>query len=147
MAQLSATGRYEVSDRVKAAIGDLFVSGCCDDARTLNTIEKIFHQTGYLMDTHTAVAYTVLQDYRAATADDTVTVVASTASPFKFCDSVLEALGVAERQPGYRHSGPADPGHRQGRARAPGRPGGQGRPLHRVRGEAGDAAVVDAFLR
>ena len=100
MAQLSATGRYEVSDRVKAAIGDLFVSGCCDDARTLNTIEKIFHQTGYLMDTHTAVAYTVLQDYRAATADDTVTVVASTASPFKFCDSVLEALGVADRQPG-----------------------------------------------
>ena len=52
------------------------------------------------MDTHTAVAYTVLQDYRAATADDTVTVVASTASPFKFCDSVLEALGVADRQPG-----------------------------------------------
>ena len=100
MAQLSATGRYEVSDRVKAAIGDLFVSGCCDDARTLNTIEKVFHQTGYLMDTHTAVAYTVLQDYRAATADDTVTVVASTASPFKFCDSVLEALGVADRQPG-----------------------------------------------
>ena len=100
MAQLSATGRYEVSDRVKAAIGDLFVSGCCDDARTLNTIEKIFHQTGYLMDTHTAVAYTVLQDYRAVTADDTVTVVASTASPFKFCDSVLEALGVADRQPG-----------------------------------------------
>ena len=100
MAQLSATGRYEVSERVKAAIGDLFVSGCCDDARTLNTIEKIFHQTGYLMDTHTAVAYTVLQDYRAATADDTVTVVASTASPFKFCDSVLEALGVADRQPG-----------------------------------------------
>ena len=99
MAQLSATGRYEVSDRVKAAIGDLFVSGCCDDARTLNTIEKVFHQTGYLMDTHTAVAYTVLQDYRAATADDTVTVVASTASPFKFCDSVLEALGVAARQP------------------------------------------------
>ena len=100
MAQLSATGRYEISDRVKAAIGDLFVSGCCDDARTLNTIEKVFHQTGYLMDTHTAVAYTVLQDYRAATADDTVTVVASTASPFKFCDSVLEALGVADRQPG-----------------------------------------------
>ena len=100
MAQLSATGRYAVSDRVKAAIGDLFVSGCCDDARTLNTIEKVFHQTGYLMDTHTAVAYTVLQDYRAATADDTVTVVASTASPFKFCDSVLEALGVADRQPG-----------------------------------------------
>ena len=52
------------------------------------------------MDTHTAVAYTVLQDYRAATADDTPAVVVSTASPFKFCDSVLTALGVKELQPG-----------------------------------------------
>ena len=100
MEQLNQTGRYEVSDQVKAAIRDLFVSGCCDDKRTLNTIEKVFHQTGYLMDTHTAVAYTVLQDYRAATADDTVTVIASTASPFKFCDSVLKALGVTEQRQG-----------------------------------------------
>ena len=52
------------------------------------------------MDTHTAVAYTVLQDYRAATADDTPAVVVSTASPFKFCDSVLTALGVQDLQPG-----------------------------------------------
>ena len=52
------------------------------------------------MDTHTAVAYTVLQDYRAATADDTPAVVVSTASPFKFCDSVLTALGVTEHKPG-----------------------------------------------
>ena len=52
------------------------------------------------MDTHTAVAYTVLQDYRAATADDTPAVVVSTASPFKFCDSVLNALGVSEQMQG-----------------------------------------------
>ena len=100
MEQLNQTGRYEVSDQVKEAIRAQFVSGCCDDARTLNTIEKVFHQTGYLMDTHTAVAYTVLQDYRAATADDTVTLIASTASPFKFCDSVLKALGVTEQRQG-----------------------------------------------
>ena len=52
------------------------------------------------MDTHTAVAYTVLQDYRAKTADDTPAVVVSTASPFKFCDSVLTALGVTEQAKG-----------------------------------------------
>ena len=96
MASLNATGRYEVSQKVKDAVRAQFVSGFCDDARTLNTIEKVFHNTGYLMDTHTAVAYTVLQDYRAKTADDTPAVVVSTASPFKFCDSVLTALGVTE---------------------------------------------------
>ena len=96
MASLNATGRYEVSQKVKDAVRAQFVSGFCDDARTLNTIEKVFHNTGYLMDTHTAVAYTVLQDYRAKTADDTPAVVVSTASPFKFCDSVLSALGVEE---------------------------------------------------
>ena len=100
MASLNATGRYEVSQKVKDAVRAQFVSGFCDDARTLNTIEKVFHNTGYLMDTHTAVAYTVLQDYRAKTADDTPAVVVSTASPFKFCDSVLTALGVTEQAKG-----------------------------------------------
>ena len=100
MKALSENGKYQVSDSVLEKIKEHFVSGYCDDARTLNTIEKVFHEKGYLMDTHTAVAYTVLQDYRAATADDTVSVVVSTASPFKFCDSVLTALGEKELQPG-----------------------------------------------
>lgn len=100
MSQLNESGRYAVSDEVLGRIREHFVSGCCDDSRTLNTIQKVFDQSGYLMDTHTAVAYTVLQDYRAATADDTPAVVVSTASPFKFCDSVLTALGVTEHKPG-----------------------------------------------
>jgi len=100
MESLNATGKYQVSDAVLAKIKEQFVSGCCDDERTLNTIAKVFRDKGYLMDTHTAVAYTVLQDYRAATADDTPAVVVSTASPFKFCDSVLKALGVDEQLPG-----------------------------------------------
>ena len=100
MKALSENGKYQVSDSVLEKIKEHFVSGYCDDARTLNAIEKVFHEKGYLMDTHTAVAYTVLQDYRAATADDTVSVVVSTASPFKFCDSVLTALGEKELQPG-----------------------------------------------
>ena len=100
MQALSECGRYEVSEHVRKQMQEIFVSGCCDDARTLNTIEKVFNGTGYLMDTHTAVAYTVLQDYRAATADDTPAVVVSTASPFKFCNSVLSALGVQEQKQG-----------------------------------------------
>ena len=100
MKSLSETGKYQVSEQVLAQIKEHFVSGYCDDSRTLNAIEKVFHEKGYLMDTHTAVAYTVLQDYRAATADDTPAVVVSTASPFKFCDSVLTALGEKELQPG-----------------------------------------------
>ncbi len=100
MQSLGETGRYAVSEAVRKQMQETFVSGCCDDARTLNTIEKVFKGTGYLMDTHTAVAYTVLQDYRAATADDTPAVVVSTASPFKFCDSVLKALGITEQKQG-----------------------------------------------
>ena len=100
MKALAETGKYQVSEEVLEKLKEHFVSGFCDDERTLNTIEKVFHDKGYLMDTHTAVAYTVLQDYRAATADDTPAVVVSTASPFKFCDSVLNALGVKELRPG-----------------------------------------------
>ena len=100
MQDLSQTGRYEVSETVKEAVRANFASGFCDDARTLNTIEKVFRDRGYLMDTHTAVAYTVLQDYRAATTDDTPALVVSTASPFKFCDSVLSAMGVTEQKSG-----------------------------------------------
>ena len=52
------------------------------------------------MDTHTAVAYTVMEQYRQKTGDNALTVVLSTASPYKFCSSVLEAMGVREMKPG-----------------------------------------------
>jgi threonine synthase len=100
MDQLAKTGRYQVSEAVMEQIRRHFVSGFCDDTRTLNTIGKVYDGTGYLMDTHTAVAHTVLHDYRAATADDTPAVIVSTASPFKFCDNVLHALGVEELEQG-----------------------------------------------
>ncbi|MEG0441743.1 MAG: threonine synthase, partial [Oscillospiraceae bacterium] len=50
----------------------------------------------YLIDPHTAVAFRVLEDYRRDSGDKTPTLVVSTASPFKFCDHVLGALGVTE---------------------------------------------------
>ena len=79
MEQLNATGRYQVSDRVIAAIHKKF---------------------GYLIDPHTAVGFSALSQYRAETGDETAAIVASTASPFKFCTDVLDALGVSDRAQG-----------------------------------------------
>ena len=100
MQALAAAGRYTVSQAVADAIRAEFACGFCTDAGGAATIGRMFRENSYLMDTHTAVAYTVLQAYRARTGDRTPTVVASTASPFKFCASVLHALGVAEHRPG-----------------------------------------------
>lgn len=100
MQSLAETGRYQVSEAVWKKIRANFAAGFCDDTRTLHTIQSVFRENGYLMDTHTAVAYTVLQDYRAAADDHTPTLVVSTASPFKFCDSVLKSLGVTNLEQG-----------------------------------------------
>ena len=100
MQKLSETGRYTVSDRVLQAVQAEFSCGFCTDAQGAQTISKAFREKNYLLDTHTAVACTVLDAYRAETSDQTLTVVESTASPFKFCASVLDALGVTEHAPG-----------------------------------------------
>ena len=100
MEQLNKTGRYEVSDAIRKGVTETFRCGFCDDERTLNAIGKVFDHGKYLMDTHTAVAYTVMMDYRAATGDATPTMVVSTASPFKFCNSVLNALGETRHAAG-----------------------------------------------
>ncbi len=90
---LASEGRYEVSDSVKKALADEFYAGCCDDEQTKACIKEIYDQYSYTCDTHTAVAVKVYQDYKAATGDVTKTVIASTASPYKFSGSVLSALG------------------------------------------------------
>ncbi len=94
MKALSANGRYEVSGEIKNKLQKIFYSGCCDDAQTQKVIGRIWNEHKYLIDPHTAVAFDVLEQYRAETGDDTPALVVSTASPFKFCDSVLGALGV-----------------------------------------------------
>ena len=96
MAALSAHGTYTVSGEIKAKLEELFAAGYCDDEGTKATIEKMWREHGYLIDPHTAVAFHVLEQYRAQSGDMSPTVVVSTASPFKFCDSVLSALGVEE---------------------------------------------------
>ena len=93
MAALAKDGRYEVSDDIKEALKEQYWGGFCDEAGTAAAIAKYFGEYGYLIDTHTAVAASVLEQYRAATGDETVTVFASTASPYKFCNHVLTAIG------------------------------------------------------
>ena len=100
MQKLSETGKYTVSDRVLRAVQAEFSCGFCTDAQGAQTIGRTFRENRYLLDTHTAVACTVLGAYRSGTGDQTLTVVESTASPFKFCASVLDALGVTEHAPG-----------------------------------------------
>ena len=93
MAELSEKGKYEISDDVKAKLSELMWGGCADDAQTAETIKKTFDESGYVVDTHTAVAKAVYDKYCEETGDTTKTVIASTASPFKFNQSVLIALG------------------------------------------------------
>ena len=91
--KLKTEGKYEVNDNVKASLKEFFYAGCCDDKQTKDTIKKVFDKYSYLMDTHTAVAYKVYEDYKAATGDTTKTLIASTANPYKFGYAVYEALG------------------------------------------------------
>ena len=100
MNSLNEDGRYEVKGAIKSAIQKEFTAGCCDDEQTKQTIGKIWKEHGYLIDPHTAVAFHVLDQYREKTGDKTPCVVVSTASPFKFCAAVLNALGVTEVKKG-----------------------------------------------
>ncbi|MDE5771609.1 MAG: threonine synthase [Ruminococcus sp.] len=90
--KLATEGRYEVSDDIKTKISEEFFAGCCDDVQTKNTIHEIYEKYSYTCDTHTAVAVKVYEDYKKSTGDTTKTVIASTASPYKFSAAVLEAV-------------------------------------------------------
>lgn len=92
MDSLKQTGKYEVTDSVKQKIRSIFWGGFCNDNDTVEEIHRVFCETGYVMDTHTAVAKRVYNQYVSETDDMTKTVICSTASPFKFADSVLKAV-------------------------------------------------------
>jgi len=93
MQQLREQGRYTVSDALLAKIRETFAGGCCNDIQTREKIGRAWRDHRYLIDTHTAVAYHVLDEYRRETGDAAPAVVVSTASPFKFCDQVLRGIG------------------------------------------------------
>jgi threonine synthase len=90
--RLASTGRYEVNDEVKNVLREEFFAGYCDDDQTKKTIREIYEKYSYTCDTHTAVAVKVYEDYKNKTGDMTKTLIASTASPYKFSSSVLEAI-------------------------------------------------------
>ena len=92
MHKLNTEGVYEIPQSMKRAMQDLFDADCCDDKETMAAIRKIFDESGYVMDTHTAVGKCVYDKYIKRTSDKAKTVIASTASPFKFNQSVLIAL-------------------------------------------------------
>lgn len=93
MDQLAQEGRYEISGEMRQRLQGLFYGGFCAEKATSDAITELYREYGYLVDTHTAVAAKVLTDYRRETGDRTPAIFASTASPFKFCDSVLSAIG------------------------------------------------------
>ena len=92
MNSLKNDGKYEVSEDIKTKIKETFFAGFCDDAETFDEIKKVFLDSGYVMDTHTSVAKRVYNNYVNETGDNTKTVIVSTASPFKFSDSVLKSI-------------------------------------------------------
>ena len=93
MKSLSETGAYQVPAALKQRLDELFFAACCDDEGAKRAIGTVWRQYGYLMDTHTAVAYDAAQQYKAACPDHRPVVILSTASPYKFPAAVLEALG------------------------------------------------------
>jgi len=100
MSALSDKGSYAVPEAVLDKIQSLFASGYCSEEDTKKAIADVWSKNGYLIDTHTAVAYKAINDYKEKTGDESVSIVVSTASPYKFCESVLEALGVSTEKSG-----------------------------------------------
>jgi len=92
MAALASGGAYSVGAELKARMSELFWGGFCSEEETCATIKAAYEEHGYLVDTHTAVALDVYGKYRKATGDGAKTIVASTASPFKFNESVARAI-------------------------------------------------------
>lgn len=92
MADLAETGRYEVPADLLARIQETFACGCATDNEARDAIRRVFYEQHYLMDPHTAVAWHVSQNTPKTPGVERV--VLSTASPYKFCRDVCEALGL-----------------------------------------------------
>lgn len=91
MESLKTKGYYEIDASMKEKLVD-FYGGFASQEETLIRIKELYESTDYLIDTHTAVAYSVYKDYVHKTQDATKTIIASTASPYKFTTSVMGAL-------------------------------------------------------
>lgn len=95
MQELGEGGQYRVDREVHRSLRQLFWSHWAGDEETREAIARVHRDCGYLLDPHTAVAWTAQERYRGETGDQTPLVILSTASPFKFAESVIAALGGA----------------------------------------------------
>lgn len=93
MEALNSNGRYEIDEKMKNNLKNFF-GGYCDEDNTLKAIKNVYDEYGYLMDTHTAVAHYVYNEYKTKNNDESKTVIVSTASPFKFAESVCKGLEI-----------------------------------------------------
>lgn len=91
MNALSGEGKYEITEVMREELSD-FYGNYATEAEAAGMIKTLFEDCGYIIDTHTAVAAAVYSKYKNDTKDDTKTIIASTASPFKFTRSVMEAI-------------------------------------------------------
>ena len=91
MEQLGAEGKYEITEEMKEKLLE-FYGNYANEEETAQTIRQVYEETGYVLDTHTAVGKAVYEKYKKETQDNTKTVIASTASPFKFTRSVMTAI-------------------------------------------------------
>ncbi len=91
MSALQKEGIYEITEDMKAELLD-FEAGYATEEQTASMIHEVYEKTGYVMDTHTAVAAYVCREYQARTKDTAKCVIASTASPYKFVKSVMSSI-------------------------------------------------------
>ncbi|MBR5637924.1 MAG: threonine synthase, partial [Pseudobutyrivibrio sp.] len=94
MESLKSTGKYQITSDMQAKL-DSFYGNYASELETGMTIKELYQETGYVIDTHTGVAASVYNKYKKETGDDKVTVIASTASPFKFTRAVMGAIDTA----------------------------------------------------
>ena len=101
MARLKQDGVYTAPESLMEEMREHFWAGCADDRRALEAIGKVWRSHGYLMDTHTAVAWAVMEDFKAQVDNGWVNVVLSTASPYKFSRDVLSAISDEVPESGF----------------------------------------------
>lgn len=101
MDALEKNKKYTVSPKINYAL-DVFYGGFADMKRVNAAIGDMYKRENYLMDTHTAVGYRVYEDYVAYTGDKAPTLIASTASAYKFADSVAASIGCQKEENGFR---------------------------------------------
>ena len=94
MSELARSGSYKIDADELARIREVFDAGCADDEDTYKTIKDVYEKHGYLIDTHTAVAWNVYEKWSAEHSNGCKSVILSTASAYKFSSGVLHSLGL-----------------------------------------------------